>query len=216
MARMRILTTNEQQAFDKPPLFDHRDRKKYFDLPKGLMDIAKSLRSPGGQIGFLLMCGYFKATKRFYQPQDFHERDIEAIARLLRLPSSELISDAYGKQTRQRHQKIILDFYGFTPFDDTTSNALSIEIATMARMHLKPRLVFDRCVDFLIQNRMQVPSAYRLNDLTEKEEQEIAEACNRLIRNAIICWNYLYLARQVEKAPDPEARENLLRLIAAH
>lgn len=51
---------------------------------------------------------------------------------------------------------------------------------------------------------------------TEKEEQEIAEACNRLIRNSIICWNYLYLTRQVEKAPDAEARENLLRLIAAH
>ena len=51
---------------------------------------------------------------------------------------------------------------------------------------------------------------------TEKEEQEIAEACNRLIRNSIICWNYLYLAKQVEKAPDVEARENLLRLIAAH
>ena len=28
---------------------------------------------------------------------------------------------------------------------------------------------------------------------TEKEEQEIAEACNRLIKNSIICWNYLYL-----------------------
>ena len=51
---------------------------------------------------------------------------------------------------------------------------------------------------------------------TEKEEQEIAEACNRLIRNSIICWNYLYLAKRVEKAPDTEARENLLRLIATH
>ncbi len=35
----------------------------------------------------------------------------------------------------------------------------------MARTHLKARLIFDRCVDFLIQNRMQVPSSYRLNDL---------------------------------------------------
>lgn len=51
---------------------------------------------------------------------------------------------------------------------------------------------------------------------TEKEEQEIAEGCNRLIRNSIICWNYLYLTRQVEKAPDAGARENLLHLIAAH
>ena len=50
----------------------------------------------------------------------------------------------------------------------------------------------------------------------EKEEQEIAEACNRLIKNSIICWNYLYLARQIEKAPDVEVRENLLRLIATH
>lgn len=51
---------------------------------------------------------------------------------------------------------------------------------------------------------------------TEKEEQEIAEACNRLIKNSIICWNYLYLARQLEKATDTEARKNLIRAIAAH
>ena len=51
---------------------------------------------------------------------------------------------------------------------------------------------------------------------TEKEEQEIAEACTRLIKNSIICWNYLYLARQVKKAPDVETRDNLLCLIAVH
>jgi len=50
----------------------------------------------------------------------------------------------------------------------------------------------------------------------EKEEQEVAEACNRLIKNSIICWNYLYLTRQVEKAPDTHARKNLLCLIASH
>ncbi|MBT5169762.1 MAG: Tn3 family transposase [Opitutales bacterium] len=59
----------------------------------------------------------------------------------------------------------------------------------------------------------EVPQDYTQ---TEKEEQEIAEACNRLIKNSIICWNYLYLARQIEKAPDTESKENLLRLIAAH
>jgi uncharacterized protein YpiB (UPF0302 family) len=42
---------------------------------------------------------------------------------------------------------------------------------------------------------------------TEKEEQEIAEACNRLIKNSIICWNYLYLVRQIEKAPDTESKK---------
>jgi Tn3 transposase DDE domain len=28
----------------------------------------------------------------------------------------------------------------------------------------------------------------------EKDDQEMAEACKRLIKNCIICWNYLYLS----------------------
>ncbi|KZZ01305.1 hypothetical protein A3747_19400 [Sulfitobacter sp. HI0076] len=37
-----------------------------------------------------------------------------------------------------------------------------------------------------------------------------------MIKNSIICWNYLYLARQIGKAPDAEAKGKLLRLITAH
>ena len=50
----------------------------------------------------------------------------------------------------------------------------------------------------------------------KKEEPEIAESYNLLIKNSTICRNYLYFARQVEKEPDINARENLLRLIAVH
>jgi hypothetical protein len=39
---------------------------------------------------------------------------------------------------------------------------------------------------------------------------------DRLIKNSIICWNYLYLTRQLEKIGDEEARENLRHLIASH
>jgi TnpA family transposase len=50
----------------------------------------------------------------------------------------------------------------------------------------------------------------------EKEEQEIAEGCNRLIKNSIICWNYMYLERQLEKLIEPDAKDHLLRMIATH
>ena len=33
----------------------------------------------------------------------------------------------------------------------------------------------------------------------EKAVQEMADGCNRLIRNAIICWNYLYLSQQLSQ-----------------
>lgn len=35
---------------------------------------------------------------------------------------------------------------------------------------------------------------------------DIAVACNRLIKNSIICWSHLYLARQLASAPDAEAK----------
>jgi TnpA family transposase len=50
----------------------------------------------------------------------------------------------------------------------------------------------------------------------EKEEQEIAESCNRLIKNAIICWNYLYLTKKLRQAKTEEDREHLLKSILTH
>jgi hypothetical protein len=48
---------------------------------------------------------------------------------------------------------------------------------------------------------------------SEKEDQEIAEACRRLIKNAIICWNYLYLSRLYAAMPDEGKKEQLLNAI---
>ena len=47
----------------------------------------------------------------------------------------------------------------------------------------------------------------------EKVEQEIAEGCRRLIKNAIICWNYLYLSHKIGQEKDPERRQELLRIV---
>src|SRR6202011_6155239 len=47
----------------------------------------------------------------------------------------------------------------------------------------------------------------------EKQEQEMAEACKRLIKNCIICWNYLYLSQQLAEMDDPERREAMLNAL---
>jgi TnpA family transposase len=51
---------------------------------------------------------------------------------------------------------------------------------------------------------------------TEKEEQDIAEACNRLIKNSIICWNYLYLTKKMIQSKDIEQKETLKKAIQTH
>ena len=50
----------------------------------------------------------------------------------------------------------------------------------------------------------------------DKADQEIAEGCNRLIRNSIICWNYLYLTQKITLAKTEEERKRLLDMIETH
>jgi TnpA family transposase len=47
----------------------------------------------------------------------------------------------------------------------------------------------------------------------EKQEQEIAEGCKRLIKNCITCWNYLYLSQKLMDTADPAHREALVQAI---
>ncbi|MGE3818034.1 MAG: Tn3 family transposase [Isosphaeraceae bacterium] len=49
----------------------------------------------------------------------------------------------------------------------------------------------------------------------EKYEQDVAEACKRLVKNAIVCWNYLYLTQEITDAPDEATRAALLESVAA-
>ena len=49
-----------------------------------------------------------------------------------------------------------------------------------------------------------------------KEEQELAETCNRLIKNSIICWNALYLTRKLQRITDPDARAEFIEEIKTH
>ena len=46
-----------------------------------------------------------------------------------------------------------------------------------------------------------------------KEEQIIAEGCKRLIENAIICWNYLYLSQLIYDAETEGQKQNIIQTI---
>lgn len=46
-----------------------------------------------------------------------------------------------------------------------------------------------------------------------RKEQQIAEACKNLIKNAVIFWNYLYLTRKIQRTKDPEKVAELLELL---
>ena len=48
-----------------------------------------------------------------------------------------------------------------------------------------------------------------------QEDQQVAESCNRLIKNAIVCWNYLYLEMRLRTA-EPAMRAEMMLAIKTH
>ena len=70
-----------------------------------------------------------------------------------------------------------------------------------------------------IENSQQFSRAVSIGNPREftqpdKQEQEVAEGCKRLIKNAITCWNYLYLSQKINETTGPEARQILFQAIA--
>ena len=51
----------------------------------------------------------------------------------------------------------------------------------MVRTYLKPRLIFDRCIDFLIQRRVQVPQSGVLLELIELMDAHLTEDARALL-----------------------------------
>jgi len=46
-----------------------------------------------------------------------------------------------------------------------------------------------------------------------KDEQDIAESCRRLVANAIICWNYVYLSQKLSEEKDESKRLKMIEVI---
>jgi TnpA family transposase len=185
MPRMNILNAVEREAFDSPPVFNSFQRKQYFDFPSKLRRFAAGLRSPAYWVGFLLSAGYFKAVKRFFSPGAFHRRDIEYVTRQLELGVPMVDLASYHPRTRQRHQFNIRTFYGFRAFDLAACRLLLKEIAVLVRFQVKPKVIFWRCVDVLVREKIEVPSYTRLTKLIlgaiSRRSQELAAIVEQTI-----------------------------------
>jgi len=186
MPRMNILNTVEREAFDSPPMFNGVERKHYFDFPTGLRRLAGNLRTPIHRLGFLLSAGYFKAAKRFFPPHTFHQRDIEYVSRQVELTDLRFDFARYSARIRQFHEITIRRFYGFRVFDPAASHLLLQEIAGMVHSQVKPKVIFWRCVDILIREKIEVPSYTRLTKLIlgaiNRRSQELAAILARTLR----------------------------------
>lgn len=198
MPRLRILSATEREAYDRPPAMNAAERRRAFDLPSSLVELARMVQDPAQRIGLLVSAAYFGVAKRFFAPRHYRERDVAHAARRLGLPADAFEAGRYPARARQRHEIAILEAHIMRRFDRASEAELIVDINAMVATHLRPRLIFLRCLDLLGQRRVQLPSEHRLTAL-------IASAMARHKRQ---------LVERVEQTLTPELREVLDGLLA--
>lgn len=183
MPRMKILSTTEMDNFDKPPIFNSGERKRFFDVTADLLNTAHNLRKPAHKIGFIVACGYFRATRKFFNQEDYHPRDMECVAKKLGMRSDVFSSKEYLRSRIHYHRQLILKAYGYRHFDKDSEGYIKQEISDMVRAQLKPRLIFWRCVDLLNKNRIQVPNYDQLSKIIlaalNQRKQDLVQLIDR-------------------------------------
>jgi TnpA family transposase len=164
MARMKIFNILEEEAFESPPVFNSADRKRFFSLPLLLEDSMVNLRTPINKVCFLVVAGYFKARRKFFARQ-FHQTDIEYVARQIGIDPSEVFIKSYSKETYSRHQRVILSYFGYSPFDEAAKTIITKEIAALIRVQFRPKLVLLEIIQVLTVKKIAIPSYNVLADL---------------------------------------------------
>ena len=199
MPRMKILNGTEQMLFDRPPQMSSAERRRVFELPVAIWSAAHEIQSVPGRIGFLVSAGYFRSARRFFLAADFHERDIAYAASRLGIDAAGFDHAAYPARTRQRHRLQILELSGFRPFDGDAARLLETELATLARSHSGPALIFWRSVDWLVSRRIEIPTSFRLTEAVSQAVQQRGRAIAKLIAQAMTSEVRLLLESMFER-----------------
>lgn len=192
---IKILPTQNINAFDNPPELSGEQRKQVFTIQNWILDLLETFPSPTNKVGFVLQLGYFRAVNKFYTSKKFIQQDIEYIARNLGIRLNEVKISDYKDRTSLRHQEIILEETGFKKFTPDTEELLIKEARLLTSRQQKPRLIFMSLVDFLQTKKIQVPSYNMLaeiitdslknfeNDLVRTINESLTEENKALIDN---------------------------------
>ena len=128
--RLKILDEGEIDSLFARPTFSDEERQEYFLLSPvenaALKDLAVKSR-----IYCILQLGYFKARQQFYiLDADDVQVDVTYICQL-HFPDYE-IDDTISKDTRTKHQRIILDLCQYRIFGRVERQKLETKAAMLA------------------------------------------------------------------------------------
>lgn len=192
MTKLAILNSKEQAQFDAPPKFHRDDRPLYFALTSDIRRLGFSrLRTNVNRVGFVLQLGYFRASGRFFTPEQFYKRDINFVASTLGIADAVDIAD-YRESSRKDHRDTILSISGWSLPTVKEDEEIVIQAQWYIKQQLSPRKVLETLVEFCWNKKVVIPSYSKLSEIITDNyndfEGQLLATLNRLLTSENKAW----------------------------
>lgn len=169
MPLLEILSAKKRLEYEQVPLFQSKERKYFFALPKDLEDKIESYSGITNKVGFRLMFGYFLATKRFFPREAFDLKDIRCLCNQYGSMPFAFDPQNYKRSTYTRHRQVILRHFAFQAYQATT-HTLQITQAIKKQLYSweAPNLIFTYLLEWLEHQRIERPTYHQLQQIITK------------------------------------------------
>ena len=180
----QILTKGEIDWLETPPVFGHDERIRYIQLSGLAKSYYDSLRSDESKLSFLLQHAYFLAKSRFFDSKLYRNNDIRVTIKQYRLSklynlktANELdkLKAKLGGTTGNRHRMPLLQYFGWQACDDDEWRRIEHHCSWQAQKKIGPKEMFKAVYDFCLEQKIVIPSYYRLQKLISKEYRRVED-----------------------------------------
>lgn len=191
MTQLAILTPTEKRQFDAPPSFTQADRHRYFSIPAHLRPIVSRISRIDNKIGFLLQWGYFRASARFYPADQFKQRDIAYVKRLLDCDDVDL--SQYVGTVVTRHRQRILSTLGWQEADAADKEQLYQQAFRQARHQDSPQDILFSLVDTCWKYQIALPSYHVLSEFITRSYNTAEQSLLSAVEDRLSAANRTHL-----------------------
>lgn len=171
MPKMRIFNRLDEIEFESTPKFNSAERKQFFTVSKAIEDLLEKLGTPTNKVCFLVTMGYFKARRRFFARQ-FRQVDIDFVAAKMGINPLEIHLETYSRETYARHQRFILEHFGYSSFNEVAKKFAVNEIQSLVRLQCHPKQILLNVIQSLVYRKFALPSYNVLATLIIEEIQK--------------------------------------------
>ena len=178
MPRQQILTPDEQQRFDSPPVLSGVERTRAFFVSAALNELLASLRTPTNQVCFLVQLGYFRAVHRFFSPP-YPPQDVAYVAAQREVRPDMVAASPYDEATSRRHRQLIREHLGYRAFSAHAQRQLREHLQPLIRSQARPKMLFQESMVFLRDHKIETPGSGTLTllilETVRRHKHELVE-----------------------------------------